>query len=280
MLTIRWIGGKRLLAKKIATLIPPDHTCYMEPFFGSGSVLFAKPRSRVEIANDIDGDLITLFKVVKERPEELVEWFRLRIVSENMFKEMVAWRPTQDIDIAGRFLYLNKICFSGEVSSPYLAVSAKSGGASKHMFLLSLKDDVNAMYKRAAAVTFLNRRAEDVLPIADEETVVYLDPPYYGTRGYRFETDWDFLLGWVATTKSRVIFSINKCDFVDENLVPLFVNVIEEKVSYSLSKDGSGRKKNAEYILTNFVAGNEIVGKTVEESDMSGTMFDIGNNEG
>ena len=70
----KWVGGKSRLRKQIIALLPV-HTCYVEPFAGAAWVLFGKPPSDVEVLNDIDEDLITFFRVVKEKPEELITSF-------------------------------------------------------------------------------------------------------------------------------------------------------------------------------------------------------------
>jgi len=64
------LGGKSRLRKQIISLLP-DHTCYVEPFFGAGWVYFGKEPSKVEVINDIDGELINLFKMIKYHAEEI-----------------------------------------------------------------------------------------------------------------------------------------------------------------------------------------------------------------
>ena len=60
---IPWIGGKRRLAQHILPLFPA-HTCYCEPFAGAAALLFAKEPSKVEVLNDVNGDLVALYRVV------------------------------------------------------------------------------------------------------------------------------------------------------------------------------------------------------------------------
>lgn len=67
-----YYGGKTGLARRIAALLPP-HRTYIEPFLGSGAVLFAKPRVPNEIVNDVDHNLVTFFRVLRERTDELVD---------------------------------------------------------------------------------------------------------------------------------------------------------------------------------------------------------------
>lgn len=65
-----YYGGKTTLAPKIASLLPP-HEHYVEPFAGSLAVLLAKKPSRAETVNDLDGDLMTFWRVLRDRPDEL-----------------------------------------------------------------------------------------------------------------------------------------------------------------------------------------------------------------
>lgn len=67
---LAYFGGKTQLAPKIAALLPP-HQHYVEPFAGSLAVLLAKPMSRMETVNDLDGDLMAFWRVLRERPSEL-----------------------------------------------------------------------------------------------------------------------------------------------------------------------------------------------------------------
>ena len=65
-----YYGGKTTLAERIVDNLPP-HEHYVEPFAGSLAVLLAKPRSAMETVNDLDGDLMTFWRVLRERPEDL-----------------------------------------------------------------------------------------------------------------------------------------------------------------------------------------------------------------
>lgn len=85
-----YFGGKQRLAERIAALLPP-HEVYVEVFGGGASVLFTKPRSKLEVYNDVDEGLVTFFRMLRDRPEELLarleltpyargEWERCRRV--------------------------------------------------------------------------------------------------------------------------------------------------------------------------------------------------------
>ena len=66
----RYFGGKTRQAERIASLLPP-HEHYVEPFAGSLAVLLAKPRSRMETVNDLDQDLMTFWRVLRDDPDGL-----------------------------------------------------------------------------------------------------------------------------------------------------------------------------------------------------------------
>ena len=67
---LKYPGSKWNIAKDIVALIP-EHKSYLEPFFGSGAVLFTKPPSKIETINDIDGDVVNLFECIRKDPERL-----------------------------------------------------------------------------------------------------------------------------------------------------------------------------------------------------------------
>lgn len=77
---LKYPGSKWRLADWIVSLMPP-HKSYLEPFFGSGAVFFKKSPSRIETINDLDGEIINLFRCIREQPEELmraVAWYAVQ----------------------------------------------------------------------------------------------------------------------------------------------------------------------------------------------------------
>ncbi|CRL45672.1 DNA adenine methylase [Sodalis glossinidius str. 'morsitans'] len=72
---IPWVGGKRRLIKQILPHFPA-HQCYVEPFCGGASLFFSKPPSKVEVLNDINGELMNLYRVVKVHLEEFMRQFK------------------------------------------------------------------------------------------------------------------------------------------------------------------------------------------------------------
>lgn len=83
---VPWIGGKRRLAKHILPLLAVPHTCYVEPFAGAAAIFFAKAPSDVEVLNDINGELVNLYRVVQHHLEEFCRQFKHALVSRQMFE--------------------------------------------------------------------------------------------------------------------------------------------------------------------------------------------------
>src|SRR5258708_31328910 len=111
---IPYIGGKNRLAAQIIALFP-EHTTYVESFAGGAQVLFRKEPSKVEVLNDLDYDVVNLFRVCQSHYEELVRYLRFTIVSRQWFALLRATDPATltDIQRAARFLYLQKNSFGG-----------------------------------------------------------------------------------------------------------------------------------------------------------------------
>ena len=116
---INWIGGKRLLRKTIAGLIPHDGiNGYIEPFGGGAWVLFYKEKwAELEVYNDLDGRLINLFNVVKYHPCELARQMCYLLGSREQFSQMIKNEGITDIQKAAQFLYILSYSFGGKCGS-------------------------------------------------------------------------------------------------------------------------------------------------------------------
>lgn len=99
-----WVGGKRRLAPDILPMFP-EHTCYVELFCGAGALFFMKQPSRVEVINDVNGELVNLYRVVQRHLEEFIRQFKWALSSREIYRWMQV-TPTEtltDIQRAARF---------------------------------------------------------------------------------------------------------------------------------------------------------------------------------
>ena len=81
----------------------PDHHSYLEPFFGSGAVFFNKPRSDIETINDINGDVVNLFKWIKDDPEKLAHEIYFTPYSRAVYKDAYQREPENSLEAAVLF---------------------------------------------------------------------------------------------------------------------------------------------------------------------------------
>lgn len=172
---IRWPGGKRRLLKHILPLIP-EHECYCEPFAGGLAVLLAKPRSPLEIINDLNGDLISLYRSVQYHLPELQRELTHLVSSRQMFKELLAQPGITDIQRAARFYYRHRVSFAGTGHS--FAVARTSGGGASFRQRQN-HDLLHAARERLDGVVIEHLSYERCLGLYDSpNTFFFLDPPY------------------------------------------------------------------------------------------------------
>lgn len=210
---LSWVGGKALLADKIIPLIP-DHKCYCEVFAGAAWLLFKKPESKVEVINDINVDLVTLYRVVQHHLEEFIRYFRWVLVSREEFERLKRVDPATltDIQRAARFYYLIRMRFSSNLNSPSLGVSTHRG---PRLNLLRIEEELSAAHLRLAGVYIENLQFEKLIDRYDRaHTFFYVDPPYYGCenhygKGLFKRSDFGALADRLARLEGRFILSLN-----------------------------------------------------------------------
>ncbi|MCH5213069.1 MAG: DNA adenine methylase [Oscillospiraceae bacterium] len=102
---LKYPGSKWRIAKWIVSMIPEHHS-YLEPFFGSGAVLFNKPSSRIETINDMDNDVVNLFNIVRNNPVPLIKAVEATPYAREEYETAHAGRndDVDEIEKARRFL--------------------------------------------------------------------------------------------------------------------------------------------------------------------------------
>ncbi len=206
---IAWIGGKRLLRKKLETLIPKDIRGYIEPFGGAGWVLLLKEKwAKLEVYNDLDSRLTNLFLQVKYHPEALKKEFEYLIGSRDMFKLMKANPGLTEIQKAARFMYLISRSFGSKGET---FATAKTQG---HAKLENKLNRFDALSTRLDGVIIENLSFEDLIKRYDtKENFFYCDPPYM--NGFKYDNAKDFdhrkLYKILTKIKGRFLLSYDDC---------------------------------------------------------------------
>lgn len=208
---IPWIGGKRKLAERILPLFP-DHQCYVEPFAGAAALFFFKSPSQVEVLNDINGDLVNLYRVVKHHLEELYRQFKWVLTSRQNWDWLQA-TPVEtltDVQRAARFLYLQKLAFGGRVDGQSFGTATTSR---PRFNIFTLEQDLAEAHFRLSSTTIERLNWDLVIERYDRpHTLFYCDPPYWQTEGYGVEFGWEHYERMAALAKSingQMIISIN-----------------------------------------------------------------------
>lgn len=207
---IPWIGGKRRLAD---LLIPrfPAHKCYVEVFAGGAALYFLRPPADVEVINDINGELVNLYRVVKHHLEEFVRQFKWALSSREVFK-WIQDTPAEtltDVQRAARFYYLQHQCFGGKVQGQTWGTATTAPPVN----LLRIEEQLSTAHLRLAD-TFVERlHWKACIERYDRpHTFFYLDPPYWQTEGYGvpfpFE-EYEAIAAAFRNLKGKAMMSIN-----------------------------------------------------------------------
>ena len=208
---IPWMGGKRRLADRLILLFPP-HECYVEALAGGAALFFLRPQpAPVEVLNDINGDLVTLYRVIQNHLEEFVRQFKWALSSRQVFE----WQKTTrvetltDIQRAARFFYLQHHAFGGKVSGQTFG-TATTGPA---INLLRIEENLSAAWQRLAG-TYVEHLPwyHCVQRYERPHTFHYMDPPYWDTAGYGVDFPFENYIRmaeFMRTCKGKVMVSIN-----------------------------------------------------------------------
>lgn len=208
---VPWIGGKRRLADRLLSLFP-RHSCYVEPFAGAAAVFFAKAPSEVEVLNDINGELVNLYRVVQHHLEEFVRQFKWALSSRVIYRWLQSQptEPLTDIQRAARFYYLQVNAFGGKVDAQNFGTATT---APPGLNLLRLEESLSAAHLRLAQVYVENVSWRDCVERYDRpHTLFYMDPPYWQTEGYgvAFElAEYEAIAAALRAIKGRAVVSLN-----------------------------------------------------------------------
>jgi DNA adenine methylase len=208
---VSWPGGKRRLAPKLLPLFP-NHTCYVEPFAGGAGLFFLRPEpAKVEVLNDINGELVNLYRVVQHHLDEFVRQFRWALYSRQSFLWAKSQRPETltDIQRAARFFYVQKAAFGAKV----VGQTFGAGPSAPRLNLTRLEEDLSAAHLRLAGAVIEHLPWQDCIARYDRAgTFFFLDPPYWQVEGYGVEFDlsqYQSLASTMRTLKGKALLTVN-----------------------------------------------------------------------
>lgn len=248
---VPWIGGKRRLAKHILPLFPA-HTCYVEPFCGAAALYFLKTPSKTEVINDINGELVNLYRVVKHHLEEFIRQFKWALVSRQIYKWLqdTPEETLTDIQRAARFYYLQKQAFGGKVADHTFGTSTTSA---PRFNLLRIEEELSMAHLRLSRTLIEHLDWHQCIERYDRpHTLFYCDPPYWRTEGYGVEfglENYDHMADLARRIKGKMIISVN--DIPEMRQAFNGLNMQSVHISYNLKVTGKPSPKK-ELVICNF----------------------------
>ena len=222
---IKWVGGKRLLRKQILKEFPQETACYVEVFGGAAWIFFAKEKhAEVEVYNDVNHNLVNLFRCVKYHADALYEELRWVLVSREQFeqaKEDVNNPNLTDIQRAARFFILVKCSFGAKMQD----------FSGKRVSLSNTLEDLALFKERLKSTVIEQLDFERLIALYDREgTLFYADPPYYDAEKY-YTTDFQQsdhlrLKNSLDKVGGKFILTYNDCPYIrnlyeDYRIIPL-----------------------------------------------------------
>lgn len=257
---IKWVGGKSKLLKVLIPLIP-EHKGYVEVFGGAGWLLFGKDKSRWEVLNDLDNNLMNLWEVIKNNKDEFIESFDYTLVSRKTFNEYKEIYKNKNYESKIQQAHILYYLLKAGVGASLPDGGGSGFGIAKDKSRLRLEDiekDINEAHERLKEVTIENRDFLAVIKSFDsEDTFFFLDPPYHNTARSSYpvgdftEEMYELLYNGCKNMKGKFLLTINDDEFIRELFKDF--NIISHDVYYGVSKQEKGRINFKELIITNYI---------------------------
>lgn len=225
---VKYPGSKWSIANWIISYFPPHHS-YLEPFFGSGAVLFNKPRSNIETVNDLDGNVVNLFEWIRRDPERLAHEIYWTPYARQVYEDAFAAVPEDSLGKAVNFyIRLNmghgfrtngeKVGWKNDVQGREKSYASQDW--------CNLPEKIIQAAERLRGVQIENKPASDLIRRFNYANVlIYADPPYVLStrhgRQYRHEMDdrqQDELLDVLTARKGPVLLSGYDNDLYNDRL--------------------------------------------------------------
>jgi DNA adenine methylase len=248
-ITYRQYGGKASIARWIVSHFP-EHRVYMEPCAASAAVLLAKPRSFVEIINDLDEVVMRMWKIIQSQPEQLAALLWATPYTAANWRE----QPVGDIDQAVLLMAQGAqfYCGNGNSSTWSLDKCAAPHKPKPEVWADWFRRILPAA-NRLRGVQLLHEDALVAIErvYQDPEALLYVDPPYYGHENeYRYRIDYPAMVELLNSAKARVVVS----EYPDAAEFYRNWNCIDRVTA---SRAGTGRhnyrgKTKTEVLFTNF----------------------------
>ena len=253
---LKYPGAKWRIADWIIENMPTHHS-YVEPFFGSGAVFFNKPQSNIETINDLDGEVVNFFEVIRDMPEELAAKIHMtpyaRAVYEGVYEQPHittiskldrALRFCIKINMSHGFRCNSKVGWKNDIQGREAAYALKSWNKIPDLIMKAAARLKEAQIEQWPAIEVIKR-------FNDPKCLIYCDPPYLlrTRKGKQYniemsDKEHEELLQLLLESKSKVIISGYESDLYNDALKNW-----RKKTTYSLTQS---LRKAKEVIWMNY----------------------------
>lgn len=270
---VKWVGGKRQLLAQFRklNLYPPElfdikTGRYFEPFVGGGAVFFDLLPEK-GFLSDLNKELVTTYNVIKNDVDSLIVSLKKHKTDKDYFLKIRAKDPNKlsDLDVASRFIFLNRTCFNG-----MYRVNSKGGfnvPYGKHTNpLICDESNLKKVNKALQGIEIKHQDYKEVLKKAKKGDFIYFDPPYYPvskTASFTSYTAESFLDKEQIELRDTVL-ELHKrgCYVMLSNSDTPFINEIysgfkgiqinKVEAGRAINSKGTGRGKITEVLITNY----------------------------
>lgn len=245
---VRYHGAKFRLATWLLRFMPP-HTCYVEPFGGAAGLLLQKPRAYAEVYNDLDGDIVNFFRVLRDPAQRarLIEAVALTPYARDEFEQ--SWLPATDPIERARLLVIRAQMGFGsagasKATTGFRIDTRRKHGTAQHLWS-EYPSAIEDAGQRFSGVMIENRPAIDVMRQHDgQDTLLFVDPPYMHetrvrvprTGYYRHEmssADHEQLLEFLCSASAMVMLCGYDTDLYHQRLPGWAVHRTRARISAS-----------------------------------------------
>lgn len=258
-----YFGSKSRIAFELCNELPP-HNCWVDVFCGSSSVTLAKPPAPIEIINDINSDIVNLFKQLRNNHEILCKSITLTPYSlEELNLARVKLDSDDELERARKFLIQSMMAINGIFGSERGGFScsnsySRNGKEARVNRWNNLPDRIRKVVDRLKDVRVENKDAIALMKKFEKRpaTLMYLDPPYLGERTKGYENDANCLkfhknlLSAANKSKAMIFLSGYENDLYEKMLTPK--KGWKKKIIETSTKGSEGKSHSrSEVVWTN-----------------------------
>lgn len=191
-----YYGAKQRIASSIINLFPP-HNAWVEVFCGSSAITLAKKPALIEVINDLDNNIVNVFKQLRGNKSNLIEAIELTPYAREEFERVkIVDKSDSALERARKFLIVSMMTVNATVGDPKCGFSvsmsySREGKEARVNRWNNLPERITKVVDRLKNIRIENKDAREIVKMFSDRpaTLMYLDPPYYVDRSHNYVVD-------------------------------------------------------------------------------------------